>query len=117
MCGDGTGVKKRLPLEGKLSPKVTDEVYLHVLRWLLTPHPALRATFPSRGRLLDGGTALSFFLDPPLSSAPGPMPCEPPRRCAPPLRGRGIHLGAMFNPSHYEVFLEGVSKLNAASGR
>ena len=58
---------QRLPLEGKTLPcgercrqsrqregwKLSSEARL--MRWKRTPHPALRATFPSRGRLSPAG--------------------------------------------------------------
>jgi hypothetical protein len=45
---------KRLPLEGKLSTKETDEVFKMVILCSDPPHPSLRATFSSRGRLMTG---------------------------------------------------------------
>ena len=44
----GVGDTLRLLLEEKLSPQVTDEVSLQ----RQPPHPVLRTTFPSRGRLM-----------------------------------------------------------------
>ena len=40
---------KASPGRGKLSPKVTDEGAGKQLLAGITPHPALRATFPPRG--------------------------------------------------------------------
>lgn len=42
----------RLPLEGKLSAKETDEVFMMVILCSNPPQPSLRATFSSRGRLM-----------------------------------------------------------------
>jgi len=43
---------QRLPLQGKLSPKVTEEEVTPLsIKETASPHPALRATFPRGGRL------------------------------------------------------------------
>ena len=44
--------QRRLPLEGKLKTKEIDEVFMVAICSSKTPHPSLRATFPSRGRLM-----------------------------------------------------------------